>query len=244
MTTVAIHQPEYFPSLRTLHKLASADRIVFLLAPGVTFDRASCQHRSRVAAPRASGMAWRWVTIPYRHVGGPQELSAVRSTVPPSRWGPEHRRAFDAAYGSSAVWRDEVAPWLGEFFRTVEALAYPFAWEIAQVARLSTLSALAALGWARPWDTAAALGVAERDRMARLVAVCRAVSADVYLSGRTGAALLDLEQFTAAGVSVRVHDFGPFEPGGAVEPSVLHDWVVRGRERLRATLRSSEEEAE
>jgi hypothetical protein len=44
-------------------------------------------------------------------------------------------------------------------------------------------------------------------RSARLVAICRQVGADVYLSGAGGRAYLDTALFAAAGIEVRFQDF-------------------------------------
>ena len=236
MTTVAIHQPEYFPPLRTLHKLASADRVVFLLGRGVKFDRASCQHRARVCVPGSGPRCW--ATIPFRHVGGYQELVDVQSAEPPSAWARRHLSRFVAEFGASPFWRAELEPLLRVYVETVSGAAYPNGWHVAYLAMLSVLDALQALGVSRDWATDAMFGVEETDRTARLVACCRALGADEYLSGRTGAEVIDRRQFERVGIAVRVHEYAPFDAVDGVEPSVLATWARFGRERLRRELPS------
>ena len=95
---VAIHQPEYLPHLGLLAKIKAVD--LFVLLDDVQFNRASLQHRAKIAGPR--GMEW--LTIPFRHAH-PQTIDAVEIADPTWWWQHRNRIAgiYQAAPGYAAA---------------------------------------------------------------------------------------------------------------------------------------------
>src|SRR5688572_9317367 len=96
MTTVAIHQPEYFPWLGYFDKLRRAD--TFVLLDTVQFDRSSLQQRTRVVG--SNGPAW--MTIPFVH-RFPQRIDEVE--VADDRWRSKHAKTLQACYGKAPGWK-------------------------------------------------------------------------------------------------------------------------------------------
>src|SRR5258706_9633812 len=99
MTTVAIHQPEYFPWLGFLDKAHRAD--AFVLLDSVQFDRAYLQHRAKVIG--ANGV--QYLTIPFVH-RFPQRIDEVAPAN--DRWRVKHWKTLSACYRRAARW-DEAA---------------------------------------------------------------------------------------------------------------------------------------
>jgi len=224
---VACHQPEYWPLPRLLHKWARADLLVLL--DDAQFDRASLQHRARLRSER-DGQT-RWLTVPYRHVGEPQEIQGLQAADP--GWPLAHRGRVREWYRGAPPDRLTAAD---EWFEHTAGGEY---WRF--VARAAEASMREAADWAAPdgWPWRVPIRRASEipeppegwgEGSARLVALCRAVGADAYLSGETAAgSYLDWGAFRAAGIAVEVQRF---PRSGEPELSSLHTFLSEGPEAL------------
>jgi hypothetical protein len=188
---VAIHQPHYLPWLGYLAKWAEADLFIFL--DTVQYEKHGWQNRNRIKTRQGA----RWLTVPVRARLG---LSVAEVEIDSRQaWARRHLRAIEHAYARTAG-LPRYAAALGEFYARAWTRLGPLA-----VASAGWLAA--AVGVATPTRLASELGVAATDPTGRLVALCRAVGGTVYLAGRDGARYMDLEQFQAAGIEVRVQDY-------------------------------------
>lgn len=190
MTTLAIHQPEYFPWLGYFDKLSRADK--FVLLDSVQFDRSSLQQRTRVVGP--SGPVW--MSIPFVHKF-PQRIDEV--AVADQRWPTKHWKTLQACYGKAAGWKS-LAPRLEAFY------GVPRTRLVDVTAESVTLLADAFGLGAKEVVRASALSV-EGTKSDLVLSICRALGATRYLSGRTGATYLDAAAFQAAGIEVVVQAF-------------------------------------
>ena len=188
---VAIHQPHYLPWLGYLAKWAAADLFVFL--DTVQYEKNGWQNRNRIKT--ATGP--RWLTVPvHASLGTPIGAVGVARDQP---WRARHLRAVEDAYGR--------APHLEQHRDGLCAL-YAVDWQgLAPLAVASAEWLAGALGVATPARLASTLRVTSTDPTERLVAICRAVGADVYLAGRDGARYMDLARFTAAGIHVEFQQY-------------------------------------
>ena len=213
---VAIHQPHYLPWLGYLAKWAAADVFVFLDV--VQYERSGWQNRNRVKT--ATGP--QWLTVP---VHAPLGTSIAAVSVDNARpWRARHLRTIVQSYAT--------APYLERYRRGLEAL-YAEQWEhLAPLAVASAQWLGRAVGIAVPAYLASALAVAAADPTERLIAICRAVGADVYLAGRDGARYLDRRRFDAAAIAVEFQTYrhpvyaqmhGEFVPSlSAVDLLLMH----------------------
>jgi hypothetical protein len=213
VTAVAIHQPEYLPWPGLLDKARRAG--VLVLLDDVQFDRSSLQHRARVAG--AGGPLW--MTIPFRH-RFPQRIDEVE--VADDRWREKHWKTIVACYGRAAGFA-EAAPRL-------RALLDRPARRLVEVTVPSVELLLDAFAVPTRVVRASALGVGG-EKGERVLAICRALGATRYLSGRTGAAYLDAEAFARAGVAIEVQSFElpAYRPLAATRGlSALDAWLHLG----------------
>lgn len=188
---VAIHQPQYLPWLGYLAKWAAADLLVFL--DTVQYEKNGWQNRNRINTKDGP----RWLTVPVRARLGTTIADVEIDTR--QDWARRHLRAIEHAYAR--------AP---HFQRYAAALAAFFAVSWPRLAPLAVASArwlATTVGIATPTRLASELGVAATDPTGRLLGLCRAVGATVYLAGRDGARYLDLDQFKTAGISVRAQEY-------------------------------------
>jgi hypothetical protein len=225
---VAIHQPHYLPWLGYLAKWAEADVFVFL--DTVQFSKNGWQNRNRIntrAGPR-------WLTVPVRARLG-MTLAEV-ATDTGQNWARRHLGAVEHAYARAGYFR-RWAPALAEFYKRPWRALAPLA-----VASATWLAR--AVGITTPARLASELSVSDTDPTGRLVALCRALGATVYLAGHDGARYMDLGQFRAAGIEVRVQEYTHpvyAQPQGEFVPflSALDLLLTHGDE-ARAILRKGD----
>jgi WbqC-like protein len=188
---VAIHQPHYLPWLGYLAKWAAADLLVVL--DTVQYEKNGWQNRNRINTKDGP----RWLTVPVRARLG----TTIADVEIDSRqdWARRHLRAIEHAYARAPHFRHYAAA-LAAFYAVSWSRLAPLA--VASARWLAT-----AVGIATPMRLASELGVAATDRTGRLLGLCRAVGATVYLAGRDGVRYLDLDQFQAAGIAVCAQEY-------------------------------------
>jgi hypothetical protein len=218
---VAIHQPEYWPIPRLLAKWRGADLLVLL--DTADFDRESLQHRMKLqdAADQAQ-----WVTIPYVHVGGPQQIRVLEAADP--KWPEKHFQAISRYYRTRA--KPDALRRVAEWFAqrqmdpvSVAEAAYDSMSFLGEVTHLGTpvVFASALVAPDGGWGTSGT----------RVLNICKTVKADVYLSGLSGAKLLDTRAFERARIAIEIQAF-PQESGMLAGRSGLHDYLMEGPEYL------------
>jgi hypothetical protein len=221
MTTVAIHQPEYFPWLGYLDKIRRAD--VFVVLDSVQFDRSSLQQRTRVAG---SGGAV-WMSIPFVH-RFPQRIDEVE--IADDSWRVKHRKTLQACYGRARGYPAAAAR-LDDFFQRAYARVVDAA--LASIELLVDsfgLRGRSSIRRASELPTSGAKGDL-------VLEICSHLGATRYLSGRTGAAYLDHERFRARGIEIEVQSFAlpPYE-----RPRPLGPDELKGLSALDAWLHAGE----
>ena len=220
MKTIAIHQPEYFPWLGFLDKARRAD--AFVLLDSVQFGRTSMQQRAKVVS--ANGVCW--LTIPFVH-RFPQRIDELAPAG--DRWRVKHWKTLQACYGRAPGWQ-LAARRLEAFFSA------PFA-TVCDAAIGSMRMLFEAFGVTTPVLRSSQMAV-DGERGDLVLAICRALGATRYLSGRGGSTYLDREQFAAAGIEIDVQSFTapPYPRPRPIPPeddrgiSALDAWMSLGPE--------------
>jgi hypothetical protein len=188
---VAIHQPHYLPWLGYLAKWAAADLFVFL--DTVQYEKSGWQNRNRIKTRDGA----RWLTVPVRaRLGTPIRAVQVDENQP---WQRRHLGTIEQAYGRTRAY--------GRFVADLQAF-YEKPWDrLAPLAVASAMWLARAVGITTPVRLASELPVKAVDATDRLVAICQAVGATVYLAGRDGATYMDVAAFTRAGIEVQVQAY-------------------------------------
>ena len=191
---VTIHQPEHLPWLGFFDKARRADLLVLL--DSVQYRKNYFQNRNRVRA--ADGAAW--TTVPVLTKGNSdQTIRDVRINNDGSpRWREKYWATVEQSYRASRFWSDYA-----------EALRDAIWTDTASLAELNEKLIHLILRWLNidvKSVRSSELPVAGT-RSELLLAICRAVGADRYLSGISGREYLDVSQFESAGVPVEFHEF-------------------------------------
>ncbi|TKB33752.1 MAG: hypothetical protein E8D51_05915 [Nitrospira sp.] len=187
---VTIHQPQFLPWLGYLDKIDQAD--VFIALDTVQFKKNEWQNRNRIRT--ADGC--QWITVPVIHRFG-QLVKDVRinQTV---NWRAQHLRALEIHY-AKAPFRERYLPELRSM--------YEAPWERLHDVNLAVIRwLLEAFGITTPVRCASEWEARE-EPTDRLIDLCRAVGASVYLSGPGGDDYLDVPRFESSGLKLEMQRF-------------------------------------
>jgi hypothetical protein len=204
---LAIHQPNFLPWLGYFAKMARADRFVFL--DSVPFAKGSYTNRVKIKA--AAGPQWLTVPVQTRgKLGQPIVEVLASDTV---EWRKKVAQAFRTNYAQCPHFQPHADCIFDILAAAGDSLADLNIRLIEYVARV--------LGIATPTVRSSALG-AEGKATDLLIALCRQIGADTYLSGSGGANYQDEAAFAAAGIKLIYINyqhptypqaFGDFMPG-------------------------------
>jgi hypothetical protein len=167
VTTAAIMQPTYLPYLGYFHLIAAADVFVFL--DDVQFARRSWQSRNRILTRDGELM----LTVPTRKAEREALISEIEVAEDPP-WRDKHLASIRHAYAGRPGFEEG-------FAFLAEQLAGGRGQKLADLNASLIEAAAGRLGLATRFERASALACPGH-RSDHLLAICRAVGADDYLS--------------------------------------------------------------
>lgn len=210
------HQPNYLPYPGFFHKIARADR--FLVVDSVQFVKRGTfgwMHRNRIRTNSPEG--WDWLSVPVLTKGKYTQKIRDAALDPSVPWARKHWRALE--------WNYRRAPYFKDYAEEFRAL-YERPWTAFSDLTCAFLEVLLRrLGIPHGFERTSALGI-EGESTGLIVAMCRAVGAETYLSGVHGQDYLDVAECERNGVRVVFQEFtcpaypqcwpGPFVPNLSV----------------------------
>lgn len=186
---VAIHQPQYLPTLRYFAKAAGCDILVHL--DTVQFQRRGFQNRNMVKTPHGA----RLLTVP---VNAHRDTVIADVMIDGNAWIDKHVTTIAHAYGKAPYYawlRDELVPLLGAGYTKLADLNIATAdWTLRR------------LGVSCRQVRASSLNVAG-SKGDLIVGICKALDAGAYFSGEGARAYQDADDFAAAGIELRYQQF-------------------------------------
>jgi hypothetical protein len=223
------HQPNYLPWAGYFHKMAQCDFFVFM-------DTVQYARRSYTARCRYKGAdgAAHWLSVPVFKTGRYGQSIGEVAVDNQEDWQAAHRRTWGSFYAK--------APYFAAQQGLLDLL-YGRTWMRLADLNAAAIEALAAtMGIAPRLVKLSELNVTGR-ATDLLVGACRALGADVYLSGPSGRNYLDAAAFADAGIELRYTNFQPethsqlwgsFAPGLSVldllfncGPEAAHHFIHR-----------------
>lgn len=210
------HQPNYLPYPGFFEKIARADR--FLIVDNVQFVKRGTfgwMHRNRIRSNSTEG--WDWLSIPVltrgRYTQQIREAEVDNSTP----WARKHWRSIE--------WNYRKAPFFKTYADDLHAL-YERPWKMFCELSCAFIDVLLRfLGIPRTPERTSSLGIAGESTQL-VLAMCKGVGADTYLSGAHGRDYLDVAEFEKQGIRLLFQDFvcpvypqcwpGPFIPNLSV----------------------------
>lgn len=209
--TVAIVQSCYIPWKGYFDLIKEADE--FVLFDDRQFTRRDWRNRNRIKTPQ--GLTW--LTVPVEVKG--RYLQRIDETrVSDGAWAKKHWRTLEHVYAS--------APFFAEYRERFSAL-----YESLDDERLSAINrrlleeicGVLGIETKLSWSTDY---VVEGDRTQRLVELCQAAGANIYLSGPRARAYLEEQLFADAGIAVRYFDYNGYPEYPQLYPPFAHEVTV------------------
>ena len=180
---VAVHQPNFLPWPGFFHKWLISDAMILL--DTVQYEKNEWQNRNRIKTAQGA----QWVTVPVRY-RYPQRIRDVE--IADQRWPRKACRGVEQAYAK--------APFLADVWPHIRALLEQRWTHLAQLNTALIRCVGSMLGCRAPLYLASEMGVDEHDPSERLIALCRQLDGDGYLSGREGRNYLDAGAFARSGI--------------------------------------------
>jgi len=187
------HQPNFLPWLGFFDKMQKAD--VFVIEDIVQFERSEFQNRNRIKTQTGPI----WLTVPVEHQGKRQRIDNVKIA--------ERNRCYllkelwetlKANYANAPFWRN-----YSGFFEQ----AFQQHWTSLSDLNLHLIEGLRTfLGVYTPLVKASKLGAFGKSSE-MIIAQCKELGADVYLSGVGAKNYLNVTRFRQEGLEVRFQDF-------------------------------------
>jgi WbqC-like protein len=205
---VAILQSSYIPWKGYFDLIRRADE--FILYDDAQFTKRDWRNRNRIKTP--AGLAW--LTIPVQVKGRYlQPIKDVRVSDP--RWNQRHWRAIQASYSR--------APYFGHYRDVLEDLYLGCRLTVLSEINfrfLSNLCALLSIDTRLTWSMDYCQSSGRRTE--RLVALCRAAGATMYLSGPSARTYIDATEFEQAGIELSYIDYSAYPEYAQLHPPFDH----------------------
>ncbi len=204
---VSVHQPHYLPWLGYFDKIDASD--LFVLLDNVQYKKREYQNRNRIRTRQGV----KWLTVPVATAGKYEQMTGEVEIEGGSGWREKHLETLRHAYSSaphfkSAIEGLEELYMSSEWTRLAELNAAMLAWFMKEMGIETQVALESELGTG---------GLSTE----RIVNICLAVGADVYLSGSGGRDYMDEGLFEKAGLKLEYQKYehpvypqvhGGFEP--------------------------------
>jgi hypothetical protein len=190
---IAAHQPNYLPWLGFFDKILECD--IFVIADNIQFERQGFTNRNRIKT--YSGI--RWITVPIKHIEKSFPINEAKiANNSEKKWAKKHWLELKHNYSKAPFWEK-----YSSFFDET----YNKKWTQLIDLNLHLIKALMKFfNIKKDLIMASSLGVTG-GKSELIIAICKALRADTYISGIGGHAYLNLQSFNEEGIKVIFQDF-------------------------------------
>ncbi|MEM4244860.1 MAG: WbqC family protein [Candidatus Nanoarchaeia archaeon] len=204
---MAAHQPNFIPYLGFFDKMQNSD--IFVIRDEVLFVERDFHHRNRIRIngnDNNNNPQFKWLTVPVRQV----EDYIKHQTI--KRETKQKNRPWNVLMLHDIKVNYERSPYFKQYFPLIEGI-FDNSDEKLITLNMKIINFLReAFGIKTEVIMATDLGLKpehyeKSDASEDLVAICKAVKANVYLSGAGGKNYLNLEPFKREGIEVRFQDY-------------------------------------
>jgi hypothetical protein len=187
------HQPNYLPWLGFFDKMSKCD--IFIIEDNVQFTHNGFINRNRIKT--FNGVDW--LTVPIEHFGRPLPINEIVIANKSERdWAYRHWMSLKFSYYKAPFWKTYC-----DFFEQT----FSQKWTMLIDLNMHLIKGLMSFfNIDKPLVMASSLGVSGK-KSELILTQCKAVGANVQLSGIGGRDYLDIKRFEAEGVKVVFQDF-------------------------------------
>ena len=188
---VAIHQPNYAPWCGFFAKMNACDIFVFYddaqMSKNSYINRCLINNQGRQA----------WLTVPVRFKFGDKINEVVISD---GRWAKKHLQTLRSVYGRT--------PFFKEIFILIEPIYLNSDISLAKTNMALIRTIASYLGISCQFKLSSSMP-SDKSSDDRLIDICRALSADTYISGKGGENYQNHDKFKVAGIRLEVKSYTP-----------------------------------
>lgn len=189
---LAAHQPQYLPWVGYFHKMANSD--LFVILDDVQYKKREFQNRNRIR----NKDGWIWLTVPVLSKGHYDQRILEVKVDNETSWRHDHWEAIRHNYARAPHFVEH-SHFFEEFYSS--NISHLIDLNMTIIDFLCSKFNIRV-----PIRRSSELGLSSSSTQ-RLVDICRAYSADTYLSGIGGRDYLDEELFVAHGIKLIYQDF-------------------------------------
>ena len=189
---ISIHQPNYLPYPGFFHKVSHSD--VLIVQDVTKFDE-RFSNRNKII----SSTEWTWLTVPIKKNHKDYLLKDVQ-IFNDLKWNKVHRKKLESAYNKSNFFNK---------YNTDLNLILEQKWEMLLELNMTIIKKIN--DWLKIKTKIiyeSELGI-EGEATNRLINICKAVNADVYLSGDMGHDYLNEELFKQNEIELKYQNYTP-----------------------------------
>jgi len=189
---ISIHQPNYLPYPGFFHKVSHSD--VLIVQDVTKFDE-RFSNRNKII----SSTEWTWLTVPIKKNHKDYLLKDVQ-IFNDLKWNKIHRKKLESAYNKSNFFNK---------YKTDLNLILEQKWEMLLELNMAIIKKI--FDWLKIKTKIiyeSELGI-EGEATNRLINICKAVNADVYLSGDMGHDYLNEELFKQNEIELKYQNYTP-----------------------------------
>jgi hypothetical protein len=206
-TRLAVIQSSYIPWKGYFDLIRAADQ--FVLLDDVQFTKRDWRSRNRIKTKDGSA----WLSIPV-HTSGRYSQRIEDTTISDPDWAKRHWDTIRHSY-VRAPFFETLAPLVEPLYMN------PVSDRLSLVNHAFLVTICGLLGITTPISWSAAYRTRD-DRNERLIDICHACDATEYLTGPSAVAYLDDAAFRAAGITIRVADYGGYPEYAQPHPPFDH----------------------
>ena len=190
---VAIHQPNFLPWTGYFHKMALADKFIFL--DNVPFSKNSLQNRNKILT--SQGVRWLTVPVLTKHRSG--QITSDVEINNQITWKKKHLKSIESAYGKVKWFKRYYALlreiYLCDYNKLIDLNVALLIW-IVNLLEINTKI-----------YTASQMIADCNDANERLIALIQSVEGRTYLSGQGGKKYINIKHFRKNEISSVFHKF-------------------------------------
>jgi hypothetical protein len=187
---VYVHQPEYIPWLGFFDKLARCD--TYVIYDDVQYQHGGFHNRNKIRTSKG----WEWLTVPINH-GHPQTIKDVK--ISGGDWRTKQLTKIRQNYGKTPFFKDYFNLLTDQISSNHEYLIHLDLSLINTVAELLKIKVYNVRSSEFPY--------CGKEKNEKLIAMCKHLGADTYLSGSGGKSYIDESLFKQAKIKVQWHSY-------------------------------------
>jgi hypothetical protein len=189
---IAILQPSYLAWLGAFEQMAYVDHFVYY--NDVQYTKGDWRNRNRIKTQAGAT----WLTVPVKKAPHDTLISEIEIAYQEA-WPEKHLRKIDAAYRK--------APYFEPFFSRLSEVLLRRCGLLQDLNRAVTELCASFLEVDTPTSWSSDLGLRETGKNERLLAICRALGADLLYDGAAAAEFIRLDYFAGEGVRVVFQEY-------------------------------------